>query len=283
MDLSTRVIRDLVERLLDEDIGTGDLTCLAVIPPTVQARALMVFREAGVVCGMPVVAAVFAAVDPSLRVTPLVAEGATVAAKAAVLEIVGSARGILGGERVALNLIQRMSGTATLTARFVAAIHGTQARILDTRKTTPGLRVLEKYAVRIGGGTNHRFGLYDGVMLKDNHLEILALQGISLGEAVKRAQTAVGPMVQVEVEVETPAQAGAAADAGAALIMLDNMPPPAMREAVALVAGRAKLEASGGVNLETVRAIAETGVDYISVGALTHSARALDVGLDVEL
>jgi nicotinate-nucleotide pyrophosphorylase (carboxylating) len=184
---------------------------------------------------------------------------------------------------VALNLLQRLSGIATLTARYVAAVDGTGARILDTRKTTPGLRALEKYAVRMGGGVNHRFGLYDGVMLKDNHLAILAAAGLGLAEAVARARGAVGPMVRVEVEVESVAAAGVAAAAGADMIMLDNMPPAELRAAVAAVAGRALTEASGGITLDTLRAVAESGVDYISVGALTHSARGLDIGLDIDL
>jgi nicotinate-nucleotide pyrophosphorylase (carboxylating) len=187
---------------------------------------------------------------------------------------------VLSGERVALNLLQRLSGIATLTARYVAETVGTRARILDTRKTTPGLRALEKYAVRVGGGVNHRFGLYDGVMLKDNHLAILAAQGVGLAEAVRRARANVGPMVRVEVEVENIVQAREALEAGADFLLLDNMSPDELRAVVELAAGRATLEASGGITLETLRAVAESGVDYISVGALTHSARALDIGLD---
>jgi nicotinate-nucleotide pyrophosphorylase (carboxylating) len=238
-------------------------------------------REAGVVAGLPVLEAVFAAVAPALAVTRLVDEGAAVAAGTAVAQVQGSARGLLTGERVALNLIQRLSGIATLTARYVAAVGELPARVLDTRKTTPGLRVLEKYAVRVGGGVNHRFGLYDAVMLKDNHLALLASHGIMIGEAVRRAQSAVGPLVRVEVEADTVEQARLAAEAGADLILLDNMPPATLREAIAAVGGRARLEASGGITLDTIRAVAETGVDYISVGALTHSARALDIALDL--
>jgi nicotinate-nucleotide pyrophosphorylase (carboxylating) len=281
MDLSPESIREVVESALREDIGRGDLTTLAVIPAGAQATARIVMREAGVVAGLSVLAAVFTAVDPALTVTPLVAEGAAVAAGTAAAEIRGSARGILTGERVALNLIQRLSGIATLTARYVAAVGDLPARVLDTRKTTPGLRVLEKYAVRVGGGVNHRFGLYDAVMLKDNHLALLAGHGIAIGEAVRRAQAAVGPLVRVEVEADTVEQARQAAEAGADLILLDNMPPAMLREAVAAVGGRARLEASGGITLETLRAVAATGVDYISVGALTHSVRALDVSLEV--
>jgi nicotinate-nucleotide pyrophosphorylase (carboxylating) len=193
----------------------------------------------------------------------------------------GPARGLLTGERVALNLIQRMSGIATTTARYVAAVAGLPVRILDTRKTTPGLRLLEKYAVRMGGGVNHRFGLYDAVMLKDNHLALLAAQGIDLAAAVQQARAAVGPLVKIEVEVETPEQADMAAAAGADVILLDNMAPEMLRSAVEQVRGRALLEASGGITLATIRAVAATGVNYISVGALTHSAGALDIALDV--
>jgi nicotinate-nucleotide pyrophosphorylase (carboxylating) len=281
MDLSPESIREVVEIALREDIGRGDLTTLAVIPADARATARVVMREAGVVAGLPVLEAVFAAVAPALAVALLVDEGAAVAAGTVVAQVHGSARGLLTGERVALNLIQRLSGIATLTARYVAAVGDLPARVLDTRKTTPGLRVLEKYAVRVGGGVNHRFGLYDAVMLKDNHLALLADHGIMIGEAVRRAQAAVGPLVRVEVEADTVEQARLAAEAGADLILLDNMPPATLREAIAAVGGRARLEASGGITLDTIRAVAETGVDYISVGALTHSARALDIALDL--
>ena len=280
LDLAPAVIQDVVARALAEDVGTGDLTTLGAIPAEAWAEAAFVFREAGVVCGLPVLRATFAAIDPALTLTPLVAEGATVAEGTTVATIAGPARGLLTGERVALNLFQRMSGIATLTARYVAAVAGTKVRILDTRKTTPGLRAIEKYAVRTGGATNHRFGLYDGVMLKDNHLAILATQGCDLAEAVRRVRAAVGPMVRVEVEVESITQAVAASEAGADLILLDNMPPDQLRAAVRAVAGQALTEASGGITLTTIRAVAESGVDFISVGALTHAARALDIGLD---
>ncbi len=281
LDLAPDVIRDVVARALAEDVGAGDLTTLAAVPAEARAEAAFVFREAGVVCGLPVLRAVFAAVDPGLRVSELLAEGARVERGAVAATVAGPARGLLTGERVALNLFQRLSGVATLAARYVEAVAGTRARVLDTRKTTPGLRALEKYAVRVGGATNHRYGLYDGVMLKDNHLAILAAQGYSLGEAVQRVRAAVGPMVRVEVEVERLEQAVAAAEAGADMILLDNMPPAQLRAAVAAVAGRALTEASGGITLQTIRAVAESGVDFISVGALTHSARALDIGLDI--
>lgn len=280
MDLSAHIIKEIVEHALHEDIGTGDLTTLAVIPVDAEITAHFRMREPGVVCGLPVIKAVFAALDPRVHVTLPIAEGANVAAGMLIAVVHGPARAILSGERVALNLAQRMSGIATMTATYVAAVRVTRARILDTRKTTPGLRALEKYAVRTGGGTNHRFALYDGVMLKDNHLALLKSHGIGLAEAVQRAKAAVGPMVRVEVEVESVADAVIAVEAGATMILLDNMPPAEMAQAVEAVAGRAELEASGGITLKSIRAVAESGVDYISVGALTHSARALDIGLD---
>ena len=282
MDLAPEIIREAVTCALAEDVGAGDLTTLAVIPAGARAEALVVVREPGVVAGLPVLEAVFAALEPALAVERHVAEGESIAAGATLARVAGSARAILTGERVALNLLQRLCGIATLTARYVAAVHGLGARILDTRKTTPGLRGLEKYAVRVGGGTNHRFGLYDAMMLKDNHLALLAAHGVGLAEALGRARAAIGPMVRIEVEAETVEQARAAAEAGADMILLDNMGPAQLREAVAAVAGRARLEASGGITLETVRAVAETGVDYISVGALTHSARAIDLSLEIE-
>jgi nicotinate-nucleotide pyrophosphorylase (carboxylating) len=281
MDLSPGLISEVVERALREDIGSGDLSSLAAVPAAARAEARFVFREAGVVCGLPLTRAVFAAVDPALSFTELLPEGARVPRGEAVAVVAGPARGMLSGERVALNLLQRLSGVATMAARYVEAVAGTGARILDTRKTTPGLRALEKYAVRVGGATNHRFGLYDGVMLKDNHLAILAAEGLGLVEAVARVRASVGPMVRVEVEVESVEQAALAAEAGVDMILLDNMPPDRLRTAVAVVAGRSLCEASGGITIETIRAVAESGVDFISVGALTHSARALDIGLDI--
>ena len=282
MDIPHDVIQDVVVRALREDVGHGDLTTLALIPAEAQGAARFVLREPGVLAGLPVLAAVFAAVDPRLELEPRAGEGQRLEAGATLAEVRGPVRGILTGERVALNLLQRLCGVATLTARYAEAVRGTRARILDTRKTTPGLRALEKYAVRVGGGVNHRFGLFDGVMIKDNHLAQLARQGVGTAEAVRRARAAVGPMVRVEVEVESVAAAVQAAEAGADVIMLDNMPPALLREAVAAVGGRSLLEASGGITLETIRAVAETGVDVISVGALTHSARALDIGLDMD-
>jgi nicotinate-nucleotide pyrophosphorylase (carboxylating) len=281
MDLPAEEIRRIVRHALREDVGSGDKTTLAVIPAETQARAYVVVKEAGVVAGLSVLQVVFAQIDPSLTIALQATDGEQVAAGSVVATICGCARSILTGERVALNFLQRMSGIATLTARYVAAVGPLPVQLLDTRKTTPGLRLLEKYAVAMGGGVNHRFGLYDAVMLKDNHLALLAAQGVGIGEAVQRARAAVGPLVCIEVEADSVEQARAAADAGADMVLLDNMAPTMLREAVAAIGGRATVEASGGITLETIQTVAETGVSYISVGALTHSARALDIGLDV--
>jgi nicotinate-nucleotide pyrophosphorylase (carboxylating) len=283
MNLSPETIREIVAHALREDVGRGDLTTLALIPAELDAEAALVMREPGVVAGLPLLAVVFAAVEPALNVDLAVDEGAAVPAGTVIARVYGPARGILTGERVALNLVQRLSGIATLTARYVAAVGDLPARVLDTRKTTPGLRELEKYAVRVGGGVNHRFGLHDAILIKDNHLALLAASGIGIGEAVRRAQAAAGPMVCVEVEADTIEQARDAAEAGARMILLDNMAPDQLRAAVAAVGGSAQLEASGGITLANIRAVAETGVDFISVGALTHSARALDISLDIAL
>jgi nicotinate-nucleotide pyrophosphorylase (carboxylating) len=281
MHVPVEVIRRVVTAALNEDIGSGDLTTETAVPADLGARAAFVARESGVLAGLPVISEVFAQLDSRVQLRSLLNDGDAFAAGTTLAVINGPARGILSGERVALNLLQRLCGVAALTARYVAAVEGTAVRILDTRKTTPGLRVLEKYAVRVGGGTNHRFGLYDGVMLKDNHLAVLAAQGLDIAAAVARVRARVGPMVTIEVEVESAQAAAEAAAAGADLILLDNMAPEQLRAAVAAVAGRARTEASGGINLQTVRAAAESGVDFISVGALTHSARALDIGLDI--
>src|SRR5689334_3199733 len=255
---------------LAEDFGEGDLTSDAVVPQDVTAEAAILLKERGVVCGLDVARAVFAELDPNVRFDPSAEDGDQTDGEIARLE--GRARALLGGERLALNLLGRLSGIATLTRRYVDAVAGTGAEILDTRKTTPGLRLLEKYAVRCGGGRNHRLGLYDAILIKDNHLRLAG----SIGAAVARAKSAGVP---VEVECDTLDQVREALAAAADRILLDNMLLPDLREAVRLAAGRTPLEASGGVTLDTVRAIAETGVDFISIGALTHSARSLDVSL----
>jgi nicotinate-nucleotide pyrophosphorylase (carboxylating) len=261
-----------VDRWLAEDVGDGDLTSLAVIDEGATCAARLLVKEPGVLCGLDVAAEVFERLGATLE--PLAADGDTVEA-GPVASVEGSARGILTGERLALNVIGRLSGIATLTRRYVEAVNGTGAVILDTRKTTPGLRALEKHAVACGGAHNHRQGLYDGILIKDNHLRLAG----SLAEAVRRAKKTGVP---VEVECDTLEQVREALGAGADSILLDNMAVPELRQAVDLAGGRARLEASGGVTLDTVRAIAETGVDFISVGALTHSAGALDVSLEVE-
>jgi nicotinate-nucleotide pyrophosphorylase (carboxylating) len=239
-----------------------------------RSAAALLLKEPGVVCGLDAAEAVFRSLDPEVEFGPVAADGDVVGGSARVATISASSRAVLTGERTALNLLGRLSGIATLTSRFVDAVEGTGVVILDTRKTTPGLRSLEKYAVRCGGGENHRLGLYDGVLLKDNHLAIAG----SVASAVERAREVGLP---VQVEAETLEDVAEAVAAGADSILLDNMTPEQLRESVELVDGRAQLEASGGVSLETVRAIAATGVDFISVGALTHSARSLDVSLEV--
>jgi nicotinate-nucleotide pyrophosphorylase (carboxylating) len=267
-------VLDEIDRALEEDVGSGDITTAAVVPEGVRARAVIELREAGVPAGLQVAKAVFARLDPDLLFTALAREGAW-RDPGPLAEVSGPAAAILTGERVALNFLGRLSGIATLTARFVQAVEGTGARILDTRKTTPGLRALEKDAVRVGGGTNHRRGLYDAVLVKENHS---ALAG-GVGEATRHALAAAPSGVTVEVECASLAEVGEALEAGAGRLLLDNMDPQELRRAVELVDGRAALEASGGVTLENVRAVAESGVDWISVGALTHSAPALDVSL----
>jgi len=261
-----------VRAWLAEDLGEGDLTSDALVPEDATAEASILLKERGVVSGLEVARAVFAELDPNVRFDPMTADGEQTEGEIARLE--GRARALLGGERLALNLLGRLSGVATLTRRYVEAVAGTGVEILDTRKTTPGLRTLEKYAVRCGGGRNHRLALDDGILIKDNHLRVAG----PIGDAVELAQ-ATG--AEVEVECDTLEQVEEALAAGADVILLDNMTPALLTQAVALTGGRAKLEASGGVTLENVRAIAETGVDFVSIGALTHSAKAIDVSMEV--
>lgn len=275
-------IQSIVRVALAEDVGSRDVTTLSTVPESATASARMVAREALVVCGLALAEKTFAEVSPSLRVERIVIDGSRVEKGSALLRVAGPTRALLTGERVALNFVQRLSGIATLTAQFVEAVKGTHAKILDTRKTTPGLRLLEKYAVACGGGQNHRIGLFDMVLIKDNHLVALRDElPNAIAAAVRRAREKF-PQLRVEVEADTLEQVQQAVNAGADIILLDNMSLDDMRAAVISVKSRAKLEASGGVNLQTVRGIAETGVDFISVGALTHSARAVDVALDFE-
>jgi nicotinate-nucleotide pyrophosphorylase (carboxylating) len=274
---SLRRVQDPIDRALAEDVGGGDLTTAAVVPEGTQSRARIEQREPGVLAGLEVAEAVFRRLDPGLEVRWLATEGEWRDPGTAA-ELEGTATGILTGERVALNFLGRLSGIATLTARFVNAVEGTPARILDTRKTTPGLRELEKQAVRAGGGENHRGGLHDAILVKENH----ALLAGGVGEAARRALAGAPSGVDVEVECADLGEVEQALAAGATHLLLDNMGPAELRRAVELAAGRARLEASGGITLDNVRAIAETGVGFISVGALTHSAPALDFSLMVE-
>ena len=301
--LSDEEIRKVVRAALDEDIGSGDVTTLATVTESATARAVMVAREPLVLAGVAFAEAAFRersrstesrpttnassseprpATNSELQIERLTQDADQLSKGAHILRISGPAQAILTAERVALNFVQRLSGIATLTAQFVEAVQGTQAQILDTRKTMPGWRRFEKYAVTCGGGHNHRFGLFDMVLIKDNHLAVLRHELPSPIEAAVRRARERYPQLKIEVEADTPEQVHQALFAGADIILLDNMSLDEMRTAVGWIGGKAKTEASGGVNLSTVRAIAETGVDYISVGALTHSARAVDIALDFE-
>lgn len=266
----------LIELALAEDIGSGDFTTQATIPESVRGRGVIIAKAHGVICGLPVAAAVFRAVDERISFAPQVQDGEPVQPGDRVAEVEGPLRGILIGERVALNFLARLSGVATLTARFVEAVAPYPAVILDTRKTTPGWRHLEKYAVRCGGARNHRMGLYDMVLIKDNHIAACG----SVAEAVRRVRAA-GVALSIEVEVKNLEELGEALELGVDRILLDNFSMESLARAVRIVAGRVPLEASGGVTLENVAEIAATGVDYISVGALTHSAPALDLSLEL--
>ena len=280
MKFSASVIRQAVKAALAEDIGTGDVTSLATVPKSAQCVAVMRAREPLVVAGLALAEGAFRELSRSVKIKAPVQDGHRAGVGEVLLEVSGSARAILGAERVALNFVQRLSGVATSTAQYVAAVRGTKAQILDTRKTTPGWRLLEKYAVACGGGKNHRLGLHDMILIKDNHLAALKdAKPNAVAAAVARAR-AKYPKLLVEVETDTLVQVAQAVAAGADIILLDNMTPSRLWQAVQLVAGRAQTEASGGVTLKTIGAIARSGVDFISVGAITHSARAVDIGLD---
>jgi nicotinate-nucleotide pyrophosphorylase (carboxylating) len=281
--LSTAEIRQAVKLALEEDIGSGDATTLATVPKNARATALMRARQDLVVAGLELAETAFRELSPAVEATRETQDGKRIAAGSNLLRIAGPARALLSGERVALNFVQRLSGIATLTAQFADAIRGTKAQILDTRKTIPGWRRLEKYAVACGGGRNHRMGLYDMILIKDNHLAALRSEPAgAIAAAIQRSRKAY-PNLKVEIEADTLEQVDEALAAGADLILLDNMNPAQLRSAVQKCKGRARTEASGGVNLGSVRAIAEAGVDFISVGALTHSAPGVDIGLDFEL
>jgi len=282
MSFAPLVLRDLATRLLEEDVGYGDITTLATVPAQARGTGQIFAKEALVVAGLDVACAVFHTMDSSIEVEPVSQDGAHLSPGGVIAIVRGPARALLTAERVALNLLQRLSGVATTTRRYVDAVRHTKAHIVDTRKTTPGLRLLEKYAVQVGGGHNHRFGLGDGVLIKDNHI---AMAG-GVTAAINLARQAVSHLQKIEIEVETFPQLHEALSAGADAILLDNMNPEQTREAVALVrqsAGgeRILLESSGGITLQTVRLYAEAGVDIISVGALTHSAPAVDISLEI--
>lgn len=276
--LSRQLIREIVSRALDEDLRYGDITTEAVVSPEAKGTGCIFAREAGVIAGLPLAEQVFLALDESLDCSSLIDEGDRVAAGEAVMRISGSLQSLLSGERTALNFLQRLSGIATLTAAWTEAIRDFPARLTDTRKTTPGLRALEKYAVRVGGGVNHRFSLDSGILIKDNHISAAG----SVAAAIDSVR-ARGPLVwRIEVEVTDLEELREALDGGAEIIMLDNMELPLIEEAVGITAGRALLEASGNITLERLREVAATGVDYISSGALTHSYRSLNLSLLLE-
>lgn len=272
------LIRKLIEEALIEDIGHGDITSEAVIPEEASSMAEIMAKQELVLAGVPIAREVFRTLDQQVQFTPLANDGNRVTSGSIIVKVQGTTRMLLAGERVALNLMQHLSGIATTTARFVDALKGSHAEMLDTRKTLPGLRALEKYAVRMGGGRNHRFGLYDGILIKDNHIK--AAGGIS--KAIAGISKKVHPLLKIEVEVKTLDEVREAMAAGATMIMLDNMTPALMKQAVDIVGGRIPVEASGNVTLDNVRAIAETGVDFISSGSLTHSAPAADISMKIK-
>ncbi len=280
--LTAAQINQIVDLALSEDLGHGDVTSEALIPPELEGQAAILVKADGVLAGLEVARRVFQRIDPSLKVEPLIKDGTKVKRGDIAATVSGRVISILKAERVALNFLQRLSGIASVTAQYVAEVRGTKARITDTRKTTPGLRLLEKYAVRMGGGHNHRFHLGDGILIKDNHLAVLRARGMSLKKIVAQAKQKAPKGLMVEVEVSSVSDALAAAKAGADIIMLDNMNPDEMHRAVSLLPKEVKIEASGGINLTNVQAAALAGVDIISIGALTHSPKALDISLELE-
>jgi nicotinate-nucleotide pyrophosphorylase (carboxylating) len=282
LEIWQKIIEEVADRALAEDLGWGDVTTNILISPNLVGKASVLIKASGVLAGIEFAEIVFHRVDPSLRIEILIPDGKRVQPGDVAANVEGVVSSILKAERVSLNFLQWLSGIASETARYVEAIAGLPVRIIDTRKTTPGLRLLEKYAVRAGGGYNHRQHLGDAILIKDNHLAALRSQGISLKEAITAAKQRAPHYLRVEVEVKTVEEAIEATDAGADIVMLDNMSLEEMRLTVELLKGRSLLEASGGITLSDVRAIAETGVDFISVGALTHSAKALDISLEME-
>lgn len=282
MELTSDHYQQLVKQALAEDLGHGDATTAALIDNSAQGSATIRAKVDGILAGIEVASSVFLEVDPGLKIEIFIKDGASLKSGDAIARISGRVASILKAERTALNFLQHLSGIATETARYVKAVQGLPVRIVDTRKTIPGLRMLGKYAVATGGGKNHRMHLGDAILIKDNHLKLLRSQGLDLTGiiATARGKNKVG--LQIEVEVKSPEEAMEAAGAGVDIIMLDNMDPPEMRQAVKLIGGRALVEASGGISLDNVRAIAETGVDIISIGALTHSAKALDINMKLD-
>jgi nicotinate-nucleotide pyrophosphorylase (carboxylating) len=279
--LSPLAIDEAVARALAEDLGrAGDVTSTATIPEGTRGRAVMAAREAGTIAGLPVAAAVFRKLDPTIEITGHVRDGAAVAAKTTLMTVAGDARALLSAERTALNFVGHLSGIATAAAEFVRLVAHTKARICCTRKTTPGLRALQKYAVRCGGGFNHRFGLDDAILIKDNHIAVAG----GIRSVLARAKATAGHLVKIEIEVDTLEQLETVLEVGLAdAVLLDNMSPAMMQQAVSMVAGRMTIEASGGITHASAAAIAEPGVDYLSSGAITHSSPNLDVGLDIEI
>ena len=280
--MSEEQSNNIIDLALTEDTGHGDVTSEALIPPELHGKASILVKARGILAGSEVAKGVFLRVDPSLKVELLIKDGARVKAGDIIATVSGRVTSILKGERVALNFLQRLSGIASQTARYVAKTRGLTASITDTRKTTPGLRLLEKYAVRMGGGQNHRFHLGDGILIKDNHLAALRAPGMSLKDIVAKAKQNAPKDLKVEVEVTTVEEALEAAEAGADIIMLDNMSPDEMSRVVSLIPSGVKTEASGGITLANVRQAAMAGVDIISIGALTHSPEALDISLELE-
>ena len=275
-------IEEIIDHALAEDLGKGDVTTEALISGDRRGTGLIVAKKEGILAGINVARQVFHRVDPELKMGVLLEDGARIKPGNKVAEVSGSIASVLKAERVALNFLQRLSGVASETNRYVEAVKGLPVRIMDTRKTTPGLRSLEKYAVKVGGGDNHRMSLGDGILIKDNHLAALRSQGLDIKEIVAKARQNSPQRLTVEVEVETVSEALEAVEAGADIVMLDNMNLEDMRKAVKSIHGRALVEASGGITLDNVRAVAETGVDFVSIGALTHSVRALDISLELE-
>ena len=282
MQLTEAQIEEIIDCTLAEDLGRGDVTTEALIHGDQQGTGLIVIKREGILAGIEVAKQVFHRVDPNLKVDILLEDGVRVKPGNKAAKVAGNIVSILKAERVALNFLQRLSGIASETSCYVERVEGLPVRIMDTRKTTPGLRGMEKYAVRVGGGENHRMNLGDGILIKDNHLAALRRQGLDIREIVARARQSASQRLKVEVEVRTVPESLEAAEAGADIVMLDNMNLEDMRKAVKSIHGRALIEASGGITLDNVRAVAETGVDLISIGALTHSARAMDISLELE-